>query len=647
MSAKKTSLIALLFGVVLFVAVNLLSREVLRAARWDLTEQKLYTLSEGSANICRQLKEPVRLRFFYSENLASQVPPQFKNYADRVRELLEEYVALADGKLVLEVFDPEPFTEEEDQAVGFGLAGQPINARNDQFFLGLVGTNTVDDEEVIPFLSPGQEASLEYDISRLVHTLSHPGDKQVVGLISALPLEGGQGNPFQPASPGWGVVDLIKQQYELRNLGLDFDSVDPEVDVLLLIHPKNLSPQAQYAVDQFVMGGGHVLAFIDPHSEQDRPMANPQNPLQGMNQSRASDLGPLLAAWGLEMATDKLVGDLEGALEVTAPTERGPQRMRYLLWFSPREDAINADDFATAGLQELRFATAGALEKRADFAEAIGDGAKVESLIASSREAQRIEEFMVRFNPDPEGLLQKFASENRSFDLAVRVSGTLPSAFSDGPPPKPETPEEDPEADEAVDPEPETAHLAASEKPTNIIVVSDTDMLTDNFSLRIQNFMGQRLMSFSGQNASFLLNALENLLGSNDLISLRARGNFRRPFEVVEDLQKEAQERYYLKEQEIELRIQEAEQRLQALQFQEVGEGYAILSPEQEGEIETLNQELLGMRKERRDIRHELDKDVQRLMTKLKALNMGAVPLGVLLIGAALWLLKSVQRSRR
>lgn len=638
MNSKGLGLVGLVLALLLFAGINLLSKDLFRSARIDLTAENLYTLSEGSRKIVEELEEPVRLRYFYSENLAAEIPPQLVAYAERVRELLEEYVSISDGKVILEIYDPEPFSEEEDMAVGYRLFGQAANARNDQFFFGLVGTNSVDDQETIPFFAPNQESTLEYDITKLIHTLGNVGESTIVGLVSALPIAGAPANPFGQGGEAWGIHELLTRDYELRDLGIAFTEIAEDIDILLMVHPKGLSDQALFAVDQFVLKGGRVMAFLDAHCEQDRPITNPQNPMQGMQQPRNSDLGALMKAWGVELTEGKLVGDSQGALMVNAPTERGMEPMNYLLWFSPQEEGVNQEDFATSGLKDLTFATAGELVVTKQ------EGLEATRLIESSSEVQLVDEFMVRFRPDPKGLLKEFVSEGSSKTLAVRLSGTVKTAFPDGKPEDPSPPEEGAEEEEPKVDEPA---LSESKNPTNIILVSDADMLFDQFCLNVIPLPGQKLISLRGQNASFLLNGLENLSGDNNLISLRARGNYNRPFERVLELRRQAQEKYYDKEKEIEDKIQKAEQDLQQLQFKEItASGEVILSDEQQEKIRDLNEEMVQLRKERRDISYELDKDVKSLGIRLKVLNIALVPAAVLLVGLGTAMFRAQRRRR-
>lgn len=639
MSKSLLTTSGLIVAVVLFLAVNILAGTALRSARFDLTENKLYTLSDGTRNVLGELDEDVTLRFFFSKKLAAEIP-SIQAYGKRVQELLEELAAESD-RLTLVVEEPEPFSEAEDSAVSFGLRGAPANRAGDMLYFGLAATNTTDDTETIPFFSDAREEFLEYDLTQLIYKLGDP-ERPVVGVITQLPLAGmPQGNPFmqQPPSEAWVVYDQLAQLFDVRDLDWDTRAIDEDVDVLVLVHPKALPESTLYAVDQFVLRGGRLLAFVDPFCEVDQPPRDPQNPLAGMQAPRSSDLAPLLATWGVELSTADALGDRARALEVrTADGEPAP----YVVWAALRadKDDFSTEDAVTAQLGTLHVASAGILQPI--------EGAATEfaPLIQSSDEAGRVETQSLAFQqlaPDPAGLLDALVVEGERFTVAARLRGSAVSAYPDGDPLAGAEDLEDaaPGEDGTVD-EPELpAHRSASDGPVNVIVVADVDLLTDRFWVRVQNFLGTRLVSPIADNGDFVINAVENLTGSDDLISLRSRGRFQRPFDRVIELRREAEARFRSKEQELEDKLRDTERKLADLQQGKEGAERLILSDEQVAELERFKDERLRTRKELRQVKLQLNQDIESLGTELKLLNILGVPLLVALAGLATFALRS------
>ena len=345
--------------IVLLLSISVLSGTALRAARMDLTENKLYTLSEGTRAVLAKLEEPVALRLYFSKDQAADYP-HILSYYQRVEELLLEYVHHAGGKLTLESLDPEPFTETEDRAVAYGLRGAPSGA-GELIYFGLAGSNTLGDEEIIPFFDTSKEAYLEYDLSKLVHQLSNPG-KITVGMLSSLPIEGGPSNPFMgPAADPWFVVDHLRQLFEVRTLMPGAGEIPDDIGVLVLVHPKDLPEVTLYAIDQFVLGGGKVIAFVDPYCEADQPPADPQNPLAAMMAPRASSLGALFDAWGVELVAEQLAADRASALSVTWNNRGRPEPIDYVLYQQLGPEQFNADELASRDLAAIRLGTPGFL----------------------------------------------------------------------------------------------------------------------------------------------------------------------------------------------------------------------------------------------------------------------------------------------
>ena len=608
-------------AVVLFFTVNVLSHVAFRSARFDLTEQRLYTLTEGSRNILQGLDEPVTLRVYLSKKLAVELPG-IQGYTNRVLELVQEYEQAAGGNLILHVIDPEPFSEEEDRAVGYGLRGVPLDQGNTQFYFGLVGTNATDDQELIPFFQQSREEFLEYDLTKLVYRLGNPKQK-VVGLLSTLPVDGGPQMPF-PQAPGgsapWMIMDSIRELMEVKVLDKAVTEIPEAVDVLMVVHPKQLGEPTLYAIDQFVLRGGRAVVFVDPHSEADRVLPNPQNPM-GMQAPRNSDLGRVFDAWGIELVDEKVVGDLPLAKKVNFQKQSRMMVADYPVWIDLTPRQLNAEDVVTAKLPNLTMASAGVLRKKE------GSATEWTPLVETDEQAMQIDAARLRMMPDVEGLLRDYRPEGEPLTLAARLTGKVKTAFPDG---RPEAADADPSGNPGADKaSKQPPHLAESADPINVIVVADTDMLQDRFWVQVQNFLGQRIGIPTSANNDFVTNALDNLTGSHDLISVRNRGSFSRPFTLVRAIQQEAEMQFRQKEQVLQQRLKETERKIQELQSRKEDQTTVILSTEQEAALDGFRQELVATRKELRNVQHELQKNIESLENVVKFLNIGLMPLAI------------------
>ena len=622
MNNRSISMTALAVGLVLFFAVNILASTTLRSMRIDLTEEKLFTLSDGSKEIAANLDEPINLYFFFSEEVAADVP-SLRDYGNRVLEMLEEYVLASDGSISLEVVDPVRFSEEEDRAVEEGLYG--VQVESEKLYCGLLGTNSTDDKEIIAFFDPSKERFLEYDISRLIYTLAHP-KKPVVGIVTALPLEGAPPNPMlqSPGQPAWQVVDQLRNFFDTRMLGLDFEEIDEEVDLLLLVHPKDLSESAQYAVDQFVLAGGKAVVYVDPWCESDLSTAEPGNPIS--RGGAPSDLKRLFDAWGVEMADGKVVGDEKYGLTVVAGGQRNPEQVQYVVWLGLREEAFDSQDAVTSLLDNMTVPSVGILQKKPDATT------DFQPLLQSSELAMKIETSFIEIMPDPKRILQQFVPEHERLTLAARLSGPATSAFPEGPPGAREPDAEDPQGDEEGD-TPDDGHLA--DGSINVIVVADADNLADRYWIQEERLFGQISLGYrkTSDNGDFLMNALENLAGGDDLISIRARGRSQRPFDRVEEIRRDAERRFLEKEQALQGRLTQIQNRINELQREKSADTAMILSPEQADELKKARDEQLSTRKELRKVQLDLRSDVESLGTRIKWLNIGLLP-ALIIVGA-------------
>ncbi len=605
--------VALLALALLFIALVVLSGGLFRGARVDLTENRLYTLTEGTRAILGKLDEPVNLTLYYSETAARDLP-QLRTYALRVRELLEEMAARSGGKLHLEVVDPQPFSEDEDRATSMGLQAIPMGNSGDTLFFGLAGTNAVGQQAAMPFFQPDKEAFLEYDVAKLVSSLAQEA-RPVVGLLSTLPMGPGfdpsAGHPTQ----GWVIDSEMDKLFDVRRIEPGTKAIDPDIKALMVVHPRHLSADTLYAIDQFVLRGGHLLAFVDPNAELQAPGAG-ADPTQAMLDDKASDLPELFKAWGVAYDPRRVVLDAQRALEIQS--QPGMPAVRHLAVLGLTRDDANPNDVVSAQLGTINVSSAGSF--------ALAEGAKVtlEPLLQSSANAGTVDSERVRMLPDPSQLYADFSATGERYALAVRLVGTLHSAFPD----------------RAGD-----GHLAESREPANVILVADTDLLGDRLWAQVQQFFGQRVVNAFASNGDFVINGIDNLIGSSDLIAVRTRAGSSRPFATVDALRVEAEAHFRAKEQELQARLQQTEDKLTALQQAKPGAAALALSPEQQAELERFQDEKLRIRKELRQVRRQLDEDIQTLGGKLKFLNIAGMPL--LLSLAALGLVGWRMRRRR
>jgi len=596
----------------LFIGIILLANTLLRGAQIDLTQDRLFTLSDGTRNILHELKEPVNLYLFFSDSTATPIP-DLKNYGTRVRELLESMAARSNGKLTLKVIDPQPFSEEEDRATELGVQGMPINAGGDKLYLGLAATNSTDGKEAIPFLDPKLDEQLEYDVAKLIHKLA-TARKPVVAWLSSLPM----GGDFDPRtgrpSPTLMVYSQIEQLYTVRAIDPSVTKIDADVDVLVLVHPKALPPAALYAIDQYAMRGGHLLVFVDPNAQADQPAGDPNDPMAQFSADRSSHLEPLLTSWGVEFKPDQVVADLERGLVVGMREGEPPSQHIAILGF---DGSSVGKDVITARLDSINMATAGSLKPIA------GSKLTFEPLIHSSKQAGLLPAQRFAMMTDPATLRDGFRPTGE-FVVAARVSGNATSAFAAGPP-----------AGVVASPD----ALKASTKPLNVIIFADTDLLSDFMWGQQANFFGQAMFQPFANNGELVWNALDNLAGSNDLISIRGRASYSRPFERVLALRRDAESQFRATEQKLETELNQTEATLSKLQTTQPGGNEAILSAEQAREIERFQAEKLRIRKELRSVKSQLELDIKSLGMWTKFINVLVVPLlfaGVAML-VALW----------
>jgi len=636
---NKLTVLGVILAGVLFVSLNIASNNTFRSAQMDLTEGKLFTLSPETEKVLKQIDEPITVRLYFSPVMGEQSPGH-ATYFERVRELLEQYVNLSGGKLRLQAFNPEPFSDDEDSAVAYGLTGVPVNNRGDLGYFGLAGTNSTDDNETIPFFSPERETFLEYDLTKLIKALATP-DKQTVGIMSTLMVNGGY-VPNQGQRPRWAFVDQINEFYAIQPVPVDITEVFENVGTLLIVHPKRLPARTLYAIDQFVLKGGRVMVFVDPNAEVDGPGG-------GMRPNGNSDFAAMLKHWGVQLRKDRVAGDLQTARRVNVRVGNKMAVSDYVAWLSLRPGNFDRKNAVLGDLQVLNVASAGII----DTLE--GVGTTVTPLMRTGMQSMEIDAAKVRLQPDVVGLFREFKPSGQPFTLAASITGKVKSAFPDGPP-APRKGKDDAETkknQEAFE-KAKKNHLKESTGDILAIVVADVDMLHERLWAERQNMLGTPLIVPFANNADFVVNALENLMGGASLASLRGRSISSRPFHLVREIRQDAERRYRTKEQELQKKLEDVQKRLNQLVRREAQAdapggargGEVILKPEEKKAIEEFRREMISIRKELRGVQHDLRKDIENLDAWLKFLNIAAIPL-LLALGTLIFAVGRRVRRRR
>jgi gliding motility-associatede transport system auxiliary component len=604
-------------AVVLFLAVNLLGGAYLTSTRLDLTQDHLFTLSNGTKEVLASIDEPIDLRLYYTKQL-DELGPYFSGHAQRVEELLATYRRLSHGKLRIERLDPAPFSPEEDLAVAEGLEGLPIKDDGTLAYFGLTGRNSTDDTQAIRYLAPERANFLEYDLTRMIADLANP-KKPVVAVLGDLPLMGSQFNQYEP----WKVLDAMFQVFDVRFLGGKQGKIDDDVQVLMLAQPHNVDPATLYAIDQFVMRGGRVLAFVDPLAEV-MAAGGGMNPMANAEGDAVKAMEPLLAAWGVSIPDGKVIGDRAAAQRVSARLRGRQIVVDYLPWLALGQDQLAANDVVTGQLKRLHLNSVGSIEKRKDATTTI------EPLVVSSPLAEEIDAEKIKTEPDPAKLIADFVAAGSPFTLAARVTGPVKSAYPDGPP-------------EGV--KSDAPQLKEAKQPLNLILVADADLLADSTWVRSQSLLGQQVDVPIANNGDFAINALDNLAGTQGLISLRGRGLTDRPFEVVKAMERDAEAKFRAKEQELQAKIDETQKKIRSLQDEEQQSG-VILTAAQQQEIENFRGEMIGLRQELRGVQRSLRENVEHLSTWVKIINIWAVPVLIALLALGVGIYRRLRIAR-
>lgn len=610
--------VRLLLLTLAIVLVIVSSGRWLHVSRIDLTADHLYTLTPGTLEIIDNLRRPLNLTLYFSSH-ATRDLPQLRSYEQRVREMLQEMAVRSHGRIHLRVIDPVPYSDDESNAEGGGLTAASGGSNGERVFFGLVGntmpantdgrmrSDRIPEKNLsIPFFDPAREAFLEYDIAKLLYELNQ-SSKPLVGVISSLPVDG---NPLLGVPP-WTVMQQLNQLFDVKMLDqTKLHSISDRIKVLLLIHPRDLSVDVQYAIDQYVLRGGHLVVFVDPDAELEAP-AVPGGDLGSAGVS--SNLPRLFAAWGVLYDPDKVVLDRSRAL----PIELAGSSFNHPAMLALGSQQLNHDDVVTASLQRINVATIGYFDLAPHALT------RLIPLLQSSAQAEAVStQRVLQDSNHPGQLLQGYKPDNVHYVLAARLRGPFKSAFPG----------------RAGQP----GHLARSGPNAEVILIADTDLLNDRLWVEPQNILGQTMMRVFANNGDFVNNLVDNLSGSSALLSIRGRSTSQRPFTRVQALRNVADQKFLQKERELERELADTRRRLQELQPAK-GSQAGLATSEQRHEIEQFRQRQMAINKALRDVQHQLNAEIDALGLRLKVINIVLVPALVALIG----LLYGWRRTRR
>ena len=589
----------------ILVAVNyLVTRVPSRIA--DLTDGKLYTLSDGTRKVLRELQAPVRLKLYVSQGEAVPVP--LRSFTQRVEDLVREFKSVAGPNLIVERYNPKPDSEEEDAAQLDGIEPQSL-ATGEQFYLG-ASVSQLERKQVLPNIAPQRERLLEYDLIRAIARVAQP-ERPKIGLMSSLPVMGEKFNPFtRQSSEPWYLAQELKREFEVREVPMRAKEIPKDINVLLLIHPRDATPETEYALDQFVLRGGKLIAFVDPYAYFDQAPSMPGMPPQ---QGSSSSLPTLFKAWGVAMPEGKVVSD------VVFGSGSGARYTPTVLTLN--RTAFSRDDVVTSSIETLLYAFGGAFQVK-------NEGLKVTDLLKSSADSMLVDGGDVIKSGDE--ATKNFKPSGKSLPLAVRLTGKFKTAFPEG-------------LKEKDKPVAGTPGLRESAAENSVILVADVDMLADGAAVDVQDVFGRKVVVPSNGNLAFALGMVEQFAAGDALVSLRSRTASFRPLTVVRELEADAQKQYFGKIRALEDELQKTTARLQELQKAQGGKSAQILSPEQQDELERFRKNVAETRLALKEVRKNLRQDAEALVFWTKLANIALMPLLVALVGL---LVALVRRSR-
>jgi ABC-type uncharacterized transport system involved in gliding motility auxiliary subunit len=623
---------------VILIAVNVLGGFL--KVRGDLTENKLYTLSPGTKKILDKLDTPVEIRFYYSRDNTS-MPVPLRTYAQEIEDLLSEYQQASHGKIQVVKLDPKPDSDAEDSARLDGVQGQTTasNLTGDKIYLGLA-VSCLDAKTQISFLSPERETLLEYDISRAVSSVVNP-KKVVVGVMSALPVLGREATPMmmmqrQRGTDPWVFIQELKQNYTVRDVPVSAEKIDADVSVLLVAYPKGITESAQFAIDQFLLRGGKMVALLDPFSFVDSQLSGQEGMMRG--ETYSANLDKLLKAWGLTFTANQIVADPSLATKIQRQNNSVDSDITVL---SISGDNINKSDPLGASTTDLLLPFTGA------FSGTPASGLKEEVLVSSSPQAGLVDASIVMMGGD--GARKFYKPGNTALPLAIRLSGKFTTAFPNGKPAAAPTPTPSPVPNASPTPSatPTPVPLKEATNDGVVVLVGDSDFAYDQIAGQAQQVLNQVVFRPNNGNLSLIESSVELLAGDSNLISIRSRASASRPFVVVNKMEASAQERYQGKIDELETGLTQARQKLSELQSAKQADQKSVLSPEQQVEIKKFQENEAQIDKQLKQVRKELRQEIDSLQNWLKWLNIALMPVVVTGVGLGLAFFKKRSRAAR
>ncbi len=605
---------AIALAIVLFAAFNLSMGMLFRDARIDLTQDRLYTLSESTKKVLARVPEPIVITIYASQPLLDSAP-RLRTYAERIEEMLRTYRVLSGGKVRYQRINPTPFSAEEDRAIGLQMRGFMMNSTGEQGYFGLTATNTTDGFEKIEFLDPQSEENLEYEMSSLIDRLSRP-ERRKIGIIDGMNMFGSR----EFNRPPFALLEMINKNYSVAEIltpPINFAGID----ALMVAHPHHLPPAVLYAIDQHVMAGKPTFFLVDPLAETTPPSSrNPAVP-----EVPSSDPGGMFKAWGIEFDNARVVGDRSMALRVTAQSGRQRVVASYLPWLQVKKENFNSNDPATSQLQLMRMTSAGALRVAKD------GPLRMTPLIMSTPDSMLFANQDVMGRPNPNDLMERFKPAGERFVLAARFAGNVKSAYPDGPPV--------PEDQRA---KPVLPHVGQSAAPLNLVVVADVDLLSNS------HVMSQRGTPITS-NGDFVLNVLDSLVGGLDLNGLRGRGMLSRSFKTIEKMESEAEDRYRATELKLSQQLEETQAQVAQLQTRNApaeATDVPVMSREQQDAIGKFNRQIVEIRRQLRDVRAAGRSQIEALELNLKVLNILLVPAVLTGLALLLWAYRRMRLKR-
>ena len=631
---KKKQLETLLYSVVGVVAMAIILIAVnvifgVAKSRVDMTHEKLYTLSNGTKAILKKLDAPVEVRFYCTQG-EKEVPSQFKVYAQHVDDLLSEYKQYGGKNIKIKRLNPKPDSDAEDSAKLDGVEGQGL-PNGELLYMG-IAVSSLDEKVAIPFLSPDRERLLEYDISRAISRVTAP-QKAVLGIMTPLPMFGQPMNPMmmrmgQQGQEPWVLIGELQRDFTVKQIQMDVDKIDDDVKVLMVVHPKDISEKAQYAIDQFIMRGGKLVAFLDGNCVIDN--RNAQNPMMGMMGGGGSSMDKLLKAWGINFDTSKVVADANFTSRFVRNGR--PEAAPAVLSMNPA--GINKDDVVTSQIDSLLLPFAGA------FTGTPAAGLKETVLLKTTGDSQLVEGFMASMSG--EQISKEFKPSGTQYAVAIRLAGKFKTAFPDG---KPADTKPDDKKDEKKEERKPEDSLKETKNDTAVILVGDADMLYDQFSVQVQNIFGQKIVIPRNGNLNLAQSMVEQMSGDSNLIAVRSRATLNRPFTVVQKMQADAESSYRSQIKELEESLQQTQQKINELQAKKEKGQRFILSPEQQKELANFREKESDAKKKLKVVRKNLRQDIDSLENKVKWINIAGMPVLVTAFGIGLALFKG-QRAK-